>query len=236
MAAQSLADLDPTGTLSTAGAAVGLVGAVLRTVPAIKNATNAIKSQSASSTTPEPLQRAYSSHTSVEGPALGAALAREKRAYETVNFVLRELGTRICAAGLVNERALGQALTAATQHVEVNLFSGETNRLFASLAPKLADVSLVTAVFTSIYFIGALTAELARSLPNYKESYMPLGPWIVQQLLRTAIGEDAFRDNLTANLDAYKTVAATAGLLRPTDIGYSSFPGTSSCTSSLVMS
>ena len=233
MAAQTLANLDPTGTLSTASAAVGFVGAVLRTVPAIKNATNAVKGQSASGRAPEPLQRAY---TSIEAPALGVDLAREKRAYETVNFVLRELGTRICAAGLVNEHALGQALTAATQHVEVNLFSGETNRLFASLAPKLADPSLVTAVFTSIYFIGALTAELARSLPNYKESYTPLGPWIVQQLFRTAIGEDAFRDNLTANLDAYKTVATTAGLLRPTDIGYSSFPGTPSCISGLVMS
>ena len=84
---------------------------------------------------------------------------------------------------------------------------------------------LVNAVFTSIYFIGAVTAELRRSLPNYKESYTPLGPWIVQQLFRTAIGEDAFRENLTANLDAYKTLATTAGLLRPTDIGYSTFPG-----------
>ena len=233
MAAQTLANLDPTGTLSTASAAVGFVGAVLRTVPAIKNATNAVKGQSASSRAPEPLQRA---HTSIEAPALGVDLAREKRAYETVNFVLRELGTRICAAGLVNEHALGQALTAATQHVEVNLFSGETNRLIASLPPKLADPSLVTAVFTTIYFIRALTAELARSLPNYKESYTPLGPWILQQLFRTAIGEDAFRDNLTANLDAYKTVATTAGLLRPTDIGYSSFPGTPSCISGLVMS
>ena len=224
MAAQSLANLDPTGsvneTLSTANAAVGLVGTVLRTVPAIKNATNAIKGQSASSKVPDHLQRAQSS---VETPALNVDLAREKRAYETVNFVLRELGTRICAAGLVNEHALGQALTAAAQRV--NSFSGEANRLFEALAPKLADPSLVTAVFTSIYFIGALTAELSRSLPNYKEYYPPLGPGIVEQIFRTAIGEDAFRDNLNANLDAYKTVASTAGLLRPTDIGYSSFPG-----------
>ncbi len=232
MAAQALADLDPTGTLSAAGAAVGLVGAVLRTVPALKNATNAVRSQSGSSKGPEPLHRAQST----EAPVLGVDSSREKRAYETVNFVLRELGTRICAAGLVNERALEKALTVAAQHVEVNLFSGETNRLFASLAPKLTDAILVNAVFTSIYFIGALTAELARSLPNYKESYTPLGPWIVQQLFRTAIGEDAFRENLTANLDAYKTVVTTAGLLRPTDIGYSSFPGTSPCKSDVPTS
>ena len=191
-------------------------------MPAIKNVAGTVRSLSGSSKGPQILHHAQ---TSTEAPALGVDSSREKRAYETVNFVLRELGSRICAAGLVNEPALEQALTAATQHVEVNLFSGETNRLFASLAPKLSDPILVNAVFTSIYFIGALTAELARSLPNYKESYTPLGPWIVQQLFRTAIGEDAFRENLTANLDAYKTVATTAGLLRPTDIGYSSFPG-----------
>ena len=219
---QTITNLDPTGTLSAAGAAVNLVGAALRTVPAIQNAANAVRSQSGSNKGPEILHRAQ---TSSEVPALDVDSSREKRAYETVNFVLRELGSRVCAAGLVNEHALEKALTAATQHVEINLFSGETNRLFASLAPKLSDPILVNAVFTSIYLIGALTAELARSLPNYKESYPPLGPWIVQQLFRTAIGEDAFRENLTANLDAYKTVASTAGLLRPTDIGYSSFPG-----------
>ena len=86
------------------------------------------------------------------------------------------------------------------------------------------DVVLVNSVFTSIYFIGALTAELTSSLPNYKETYLPIGPRMVQQLFRTAIGEDAFRENLSANLDAYKTLATTAGLLRPTDIGYSTFP------------
>ena len=87
-----------------------------------------------------------------------------------------------------------------------------------------ADAVLVNSVFTSIYFIGAITAELTSSLPNYKESYLPIGPRLVQQLFRTAIGEDAFRENLSANLDAYKTLATTAGLLRPTDIGYSTFP------------
>lgn len=220
--AQVLADLDPTGTLSAAGAAVSLVGKVLRAVPAAKNAANAVKAHSGTTQGSESLQRAQ---TSTEVPVIGVDSEREKRAYETVNFVLRELGSRVCAAGLVDEHALEKALTGATQHIEVNLFSGEANRLFASLAPKLADPILVNAVFTSIYFIGALTAELRRSLPNYKESYTPLGPWIVQQLFRTAIGEDAFGDNLTANLDAYKTLATTAGLLRPTDIGYSAFPG-----------
>ena len=218
----SLTDLDPTGVLSAAGAAVGLVRVVLRTVPALKNATNSMRNNSNINQGPTNLHRAQ---TASEAPIVGVDPERERRAYETVNFVLREFGTRICAAGLVDEHALTKALTAATQHIEVNLFSGEANRLFASLGPKLNDPILVNSVFTSIYFIGALTAELSRSLPNYKESYVPLGPRIVQQLFRTAIGEDAFRENLSANLDAYKTLAATAGLLRPTDIGYSSFPG-----------
>ncbi|KAK0507323.1 hypothetical protein JMJ35_010361 [Cladonia borealis] len=218
----SLTDLDPTGVLSAAGAAVGLVRVVLRTVPALKNATNSMRNNSNINQGPINLHRAQ---TASEAPILGVDPERERRAYETVNFVLREFGTRICAAGLVDEHALTKALTAAAQHIEVKLFSGEANRLFASLAPRLGDPILVSSVFTSIYFIGALTAELSRSLPNYKESYIPLGPRIVQQLFRTAIGEDAFRENLSANLDAYKTLAATAGLLRPTDIGYSSFPG-----------
>ena len=218
----SLTDLDPTGVFSAAGAAVGLVRGVLRTVPALKNATNSMRNNSNTSQVPANLHRAQ---TVSEVPVVSVDPERERRAYETVNFVLREFGTRICAAGLVDEHALTKALTAATQHIEVNLFSGEANRLFASLAPRLNDPILVNSVFTSIYFIGALTAELSRSLPNYKESYVPLGPRIVQQLFRTAIGEDAFRENLSANLDAYKTLAATAGLLRPTDIGYSAFPG-----------
>lgn len=217
----SLTDLDPTGVLSAAGAAVGLVRVVLRTVPALKNATNSMRNSSNINQGQINLHRAQ---TASEAPIVGVDPERERRAYETVNFVLREFGTRICAAGLVDEHALTKALMAATQHIEVKLFSGEANRLFASLAPKLGDPILVNSVFTSIYFIGALTAELSRSLPNYKESYIPLGPRIVQQLFRTAIGEDAFRENLSANLDAYKTLAATAGLLRPTDIGYSSFP------------
>lgn len=213
---------DPTGIISAAGAAVGLVGTVLRAVPALKNAQHAIKGHSSSVSGPSPLHRA---HTAVPASEVIADPERERRAYETVNFVLRELGSRICAAGLVDEHALSRALTSAAQHIDFNLFSGDANRLFASLAPKLGDSLLVNSVFTSIYFIGALTAELTRSLPNYKESYVPLGPRIVQQLFRTAIGEDAFRENLTGNLDAYKTLATTAGLLRPTDIGYSAFPG-----------
>jgi len=154
--AQALADLDPTGTLSAAGAGVSLVGTVLRTVPALKTATNAIISQPGASKGPETLHRAQ---TSTEAPALGVDPEREKRAYETVNFVLRELGNRVCAAGLVDEYALEEALTAATQHIEVNLFSGEANRLFASSAPKLGDPMLVNAVFTSIYFIGVSVSK-----------------------------------------------------------------------------
>lgn len=219
----SLTDVDPTGTLSAATAAVGLVGAVLRVAPAIKNFTDsASRTNSNNVSGTGPLYRAESTPHGVH--SLTPNPESERRAYETVNFVLREIGSRLCAAGLVDEHALTKALTAATQHIEVKLFSAEANRLFESLAPKLADPILVNSVFTSIYLIGAMTAELSSSLPNYKDTYAPLGPRLVQQVFRAAIGEDAFRDNLTANLDAYKTLATTAGLLRPTDIGYLTFP------------
>ncbi len=215
---------DPTGVLSAAGAAIGLVGTVMRAVPALRNASSAIRSHTGAGSAQPNLQRAQ---TTDPTPSLSVDPERERRAYETVNFVLRELGSRICSAGLVDELALTRALNSAAQHIDFNLFSGETNRLFASLAPKLGDPVLVNSVFTSICFIGALIGELTRSLPNYKESYVPLGPRIVQQLFRIAIGEGAFGENLTANLNAYKTLATTAGLLRPTDIGYSAFPGSS---------
>ena len=222
----ALLDLDPTGTLSAAGAAISLVGAALRLAPAVKNFKNSTgggRSTSGPGGGSSSLHRSQT--TPNEVPVAAKDPERERRAYETVNFVMREIGSQLCAAGLVDEHALTKALTSATQHIEVNLFSGEANRLFESLAPKLADPILVNSVFTSIYFIGALTAELSSSLPNYKDTYVPVGPRLVQQLFRAAIGEDAFRDNLTANLDAFKTLATTAGLLRPTDIGYSAFPG-----------
>ena len=219
----SLADLDPTGTLSAASAAISLVGTILRVAPAVKTfAASRTASTSTVPGQPSPLHRAA---TAPEGiSAIPRDPECERRAYETVNFVLREIGSRLCAAGLVNEHALTSALMAATQHIEVRLFSGEANRLFESLAPKLADPILVNSVFTSIYLLGALMAELSSSLPNYKDTYVPLGPRMVQQLFWAAIGEDAFRDNLSANLDAFKTLAATSGLLRPTDIGYHTFP------------
>jgi len=91
----------------------------------------------------------------------------------------KSFGSRLCAAGLVDEHALTRALTAAAKHIEANLFTGEagrTNQLFESLVPKLGDLVLVNNIFTSIYFIGTLTAGLASSLPNYKESYIPIGP------------------------------------------------------------
>ncbi|KAL9104629.1 MAG: hypothetical protein Q9163_000433 [Psora crenata] len=220
----SFADADPTGTLAAATSAINLVGAVLRAAPVVKNAANAFTSNPGSQSGPLNSQRCNT--TPARDPE------RERRAYETVNYVLREFGCRICAAGLVDEHALTRALVAATKHIAVNLFSVQVNRLFESLAPKLGDPVLVNSIFTSIYFIGALTAELTSSLPNYKETYPPLGPKLVQQLFRSAIGEDAFKENLSANLEAYKTLAMTAGLLRPTDIGYSTFPAFPSLSTS----
>ena len=235
---------DPTGALSTAAAAVKLVGAVIRVAPAVKNAydrrTNSLNSPTSLSPTspgggeqdvtgvstkaPPPIPQG----TNKPPPSLAEQRVnpeRERRAYETINYVLRTIGSRILEAGHVNVEALAKALTAATAHIEVKLFSLETNRLFQSLSHKLNDVVLVNSVFTSIYFLAFLIAEIEKSLPNWKPEYPLLGPLIFQEIFKAAIGEDAFRENKTANLDAYRVLATTAGLLRPTDISYSIFPG-----------
>ena len=237
---------DPTGVLTSATAAVKLVGTVLKVAPAVKNAVDNTRRNTlvagaaaagldivgaggeqdvtgVSTKAPPPTIAVGGKPTSLATQRVDPE--RERRAYETVNYVLRTIGSRILEVGLVNVDALARALTAATTHIEVKLFSLETNRLFQSLTHKLNDVTLVNSVFTSIYFLGFLNAEISRSLPNYKREYPPLGPRIIQEIFRVAIGEDAFRENLTANLDAYKTLATTAGLLRPTDINLSIFPG-----------
>ncbi|MCJ1292701.1 hypothetical protein MMC34_004254 [Xylographa carneopallida] len=229
-ATDSVSGADPTGFLSAGVAAIKLVGAVAKVAPHVKHAVDSFQHNNHSAGGPHTLNRSVT----VDGTAAPVSLQvdpeREARAYETVNYVLRTLGKRIGEAGLVSGPALTNALTAASTHIEVELFSVNANRLFQSLSKKLADAVLVNSVFTSIYFIGAITAELSSSLPNYKHTYPPLGPYIIQQIFRAAIGEDAFRENLTANLDAYKTLATTAGLLRPTDIGYSIFPNFPSLT------
>ena len=229
----SLSNADPTGVLSSASAAVKLVGTVLQVAPQVRNAVNqargGLSAAAGAGAADEDVTGASTNAAAPVGPrSLAQARIdpeRERRAYETVNYVLRTMGTRILEAGLVNIDALAKALTAATSHIEVKLFSLETNRLFQSLAHKLNDVTLVNSVFTSIYFLGFLHAEIASSLPNYKHTYVPLGPKIMQEIFKVAIGEGAFRENLSANLDAYQTLSTTAGLLRPTDIGYSIFPG-----------
>ena len=233
--------------LSTATAAVNLVGAVLKVAPAVKNAyenhrTNSgftgQQSGAAAATPGAPGEQDVTGMSTkaplpVQPGAKPTSLAaqrvdpeRERRAYETVNYVLRTIGSRILEAGLVNVDALASALKAATTHIEVRLFSLETNRLFRSLAHKLDDVVLVNSVFTSIYFLGFLNAELEKSLPGWKPEYKPpLGPRMFQEVFKAAIGEDAFRENWTANLDAYRVLSTTAGLLRPTNLDYSIFPG-----------
>jgi hypothetical protein len=213
--------------MDDAAAAVNLVGSVVRLVPAIKNATRSVSVPGARGL--GGLGGLGSTTTTTNAPIHPAPPRvdpeRERRAYETVNYVLRTLGSRIGEAGLVSASALAKALTEATMSIDVKLFSIQTNRLFESLASKLNDPILVNSVFTSIYLISFLTAELQGSLPNYKDTYTPLGPRLVQQLFMAAIGEDAFRENQTANLDAYQTLARTAGLLRPTDLERATFPG-----------
>ncbi|MCJ1386698.1 hypothetical protein MMC17_009824 [Xylographa soralifera] len=228
--ADNASGADPTGFLSAGVAAIKLVGAVAKVAPHVKHAVDQFQHHNNAATGPHTLNRSVTVDGTTAPVSLQVDPEREARAYETVNYVLRTLGKRIGEAGLVSGPALTNALTAASTHIEVELFSVNANRLFQSLSKKLADAVLVNSVFTSIYFIGAITAELNSSLPNYKQTYPPLGPYIIQQIFRAAIGEDAFRENLTANLDAYKTLATTAGLLRPTDIGYSIFPNFPSLT------
>ena len=211
---------DTLAAISTATAAVRLVGAVLNTAgPHVKNAFSKSPTQDDADVT------GISTRAVPAGSMVPIGPERETRAYETVNFVLRTMGSRILDAGLVNTQALATALTAATSHIEMRLFSVETNRLFQSLASKLNDATLVNSVFTCIYFLGFLLGEIKSSLPGYKSTYIPLGQRIVQQIFKVAIGEEAFQENREANLEAYKTLAATAGLLRPTDIDCHIFPG-----------
>lgn len=236
---EGASSLDPTGVLSATTAAVRLVGTVLNVAPAVKRTIEQSRGLGGNGTGTRPVGESdvTGASTSAPPPATVAQIQslalqrvdpeRETRAYETVNFVLRTIGSRILEAKMVNLDALAKALTGATSHIEVKLFSGETNRLFQSLARKLNDVTLVNSVFTSIYLIGFLTAELSSTLPNYKREYPALGGLLVQQMVRVAIGDEAFRENLTANLNAFQTIATTAGLLRPTDIGYSVFPSKS---------
>lgn len=229
----SVSDVDPTGVLKTATAAVGLVGAVMKVAPVVKAAYNNHHSHSTSSYHGAGGgQDVTGASTRAPPPSLAAQSVdpeRERRAYETVNFVLRTIGSRMLDAGLVNVQALAKALTAATEHIEVNLFSLETNRLFQSLAHKLDDVLLVNSVFSSIYFLGFIHAELEKSLPNWKPEYTPpLGPRLLLEIFKAAIGEHTLRENLRANLDAYSVLSTTAGLLRPTDINRSIFPGMTS--------
>lgn len=158
-----------------------------------------------------------------EGPDL-----LEIRAFETINDVFSMIGSRILEARMVDMVALTKALTTATALIETKLFSIDTKRVFRGLAQKLNDVTLVNNLFVSIYLVGFLCSELSSSLPNYKRGYPALGPLLIQQMVRVAVGEEAFRENLTANLIAHQTIASFAGLLLPTDISYSIFPGKSS--------
>ena len=207
--------------INTATAAVKLVGAVLNTAgPHAKSAINRSQSQDADVT-------GASARVLPGAGSIAVAPERETRAYETVNYVLRTMGTRILEAGLVNTAALARALTVATSHIEMRLFSVETNRLFQSLGSKLHDAALVNAVFTCIYFLGFLLAEIRSSVPGYTNNkhFIPLGERIIQQIFKVAVGEESFQENREANVEAYRMLASTAGLLRPTDLDYHIFPG-----------
>jgi hypothetical protein len=200
--ADTLGGLDPTGILSASTAAVRLVGSVARTAPAVKNAYDKL---GRSSTAPVDglgnVAKAVPGEPIVSLAEQRADPLKEQRAYETMNYILQRFGTRLGEAGLVSIPALGKALTsAANTNIQVQLFGTEHNALFKSLASKLSDTVLVNSVFASIYFIGALSSELKASLPQYKDTYPAIGPRIIQCLVHSAIGPDAYKDNQIALL------------------------------------
>ena len=223
-------EVDLTGTLAVAASANSLVRAVLQAIPpTLKNATNSSKpsaAQNDSSFTDRP-SLDPGDHIAPKGdPIPTTAVEKERRAYETVIYVLQEFGSRICAAGLVDEHALSRTLTTAVKDIKANPKDADRVRpLFESLVPKSSGSVLLKNIFASIYFIGTLTAELTSSLPNYRKSCTPIGLQLIAQLLRAAIREDAYIENLSANLDACQILADTASLLRPTDPTCSIFPG-----------
>ena len=219
----AIANADPTGVLNAANAAVKLVGTVIKVAPAVKNAATAFNNRAGN-----PGQTIEQQIAAGNVPLIPFDNESERRAYEKVNMVLKTVGERIIKSGLVDEDALVRALSAVTAHIEVQLFSVENNKLFHSLASKLGDPHLVNNVFTSIYFIAFLTSELQSSLPNYKDTYIPIGQRMIQQMFKVALGLEGFKENLQANLEAYKTLAMTAGLLKPLDLDVSIFRSTPS--------
>lgn len=83
----------------------------------------------------------------------------------------------------------------------------------------------MNSVFTSFYFVGFLIANLSGSLPNYESKYPPLGPTIIKDLMIGAVGQDVFKENLTANLEALQILALTIDRLSSPRIRSSIFPG-----------
>ena len=154
-------------------------------------------------------------------------LEQEQRAFETLKYVLRILGYRLLDAETVNVTALAKALDASVVEVKAGAkaFPPESQKLFDSLAGQLDNVALVNGAFVSFYFIGFLVSELFGSLPNYKQNDPSLGPTLLRKLIIAAVGEDAFKENLTANLAALKVLAMTTERLSFTSVSSSIFPG-----------
>lgn len=225
----SIANADPTGTLNALNASIRLVSAAVKLAPVVKSGYDKFQaSRGYQQHSGLPSNRPGEADRDVSGvptnPIAPIDNEQERRAYEKVNMVLKTVGERIVKSGLVDEMALARALTQVTAHVEVQLFSAENNKLFQSLANKLADPRLVNNVFTSIYLFAFLSSELEKSLPRYNGPISP-GLRMVQQLFKVALGLDGFKENLQANLQAYQTLITTAAMLKPLDLDLTIFRG-----------
>ncbi|KAI9844115.1 MAG: hypothetical protein M1837_005829 [Sclerophora amabilis] len=149
----------------------------------------------------------------------------QRRAYEAMNYVLRNFGCRITEAQLPSLIALNKALGNATTHIDAHRLSPDITLLFRSLQTRFKDEIIIQGILASIYLLGALAAEISTSLPNYKEEYPALGSHVAKQFFVAAIGDEACQQDRIEKERAFKTLATIAELLQPTDIGYAIFPG-----------
>ncbi|KAI9841249.1 MAG: hypothetical protein M1837_000914 [Sclerophora amabilis] len=98
----------------------------------------------------------YDASPTIDSDALQAINTEpQRRAYETVNYVLRIFDCLITDTHLLSVAALSRALENASAHIT---------------DAQHAGMILMQSEMTSIYFIGALITELSTSLPNYKQN------------------------------------------------------------------
>ena len=214
----SFKDPDPTGFLSAAEAAISLAS-----TSEYKIRELGTQSQEVGSSDPRPRN---AGSTTILASETAVDDIDHSDIMSWFVYVLRSLGEGLCAADLVHQATLARVIATARDTLDVSLLSKDAVRFFKILAAEAKTPSRITSIFVSIYFLGAIVTELSQSLPNYKETYLPLAPCIIQHYIIAAVGEEAFRYMLRENLHAIQTIVSISGLLNPTPFGQTIFPGT----------